>query len=154
MLDDLPIENVPAIMLSFDHQVSDGRIIRFSTGIAQAARPEELNALLDKLTAAADRQEAKYRLERLANDLKREEKLYEQGTADMLRLDEEARASYQQSGRRADWSPDKLTGAQRKDRENAEVSMSRRRDMIVALREQVALARGIVDGAHGATNSH
>ena len=146
--------DVPAIMLSVDHQVSEGRIIRFSTGLPRDVSPGELNALLDKLAAASDRQQAKHELQRLEDGLKREEKLYVQQQEDLVRLDEEAKARYAASGRKAEWSPDKLTGAQLKDRENAEVSIQRRRDMIVASREQAAKLKATIHAHDGGANSH
>lgn len=150
-----PIENIPAIMISVDHQVSEGRIVRFSTGIAQAAPLSEINGLLDKLSAATDRQQAKCELEKAQGDLKREEKLYAQQMEDMARLDGQQQAEYERSGKRAPWAPERLTAAQQKDRENAEVSIKRRRDMIVALREHVAKVQAKASvHADSTANSH
>ena len=152
--DDFSGVDVPAIMLSMDHQVDDGRIIRFSTGIPRDVPVAELNALLDKLAAATDRQRAKYEIQRLEEGLKREEKLYVQQQEDLVRLDEEAKARYAAGNRRGEWSLDKLTGAQLKDRENAEVSIARRRDMILASREQVAKLKATIHAHDGGANSH
>ena len=150
---DTPIENIPAVMISVDHQVTEGRIIRFSTGLPQSASPQEFNTLLDKLAAASDRQAAREALKRLESDLKREEKLYVQQQEDLARLDGEQRAAYEMTNKRASWSPDKLTGAQIKDRQNAEVSIKRREDGIRSLREMVAMNKAVLD-AHGGANSH
>ena len=153
MADDFSGVDVPAIMLSMDHQVSEGRIVRFSTGIPRDVPAHELNALLDKLAAATDRQQAKYELERLEDGLKREEKLYVQQQEDLVRMDEEAKARWSAT-KRTDWTPDKLTGAQLKDRENAEVSIARRRDMIFASREQLAKLKAMVHAPDSGANSH
>lgn len=153
MADDFSGVDVPAIMLSMDHQVSEGRIVRFSTGIPRDVAPSELNALLDKLAAATDRQQAKYELQRLEEGVKREEKLYVQQQEDLTRMDAEAEARWQQT-KRTPWAPDKLTGAQLKDRENAEVSIARRRDMIVASREQIAKLKATIHAPDSGANSH
>ena len=146
--------DVPAIMISVDHQVSEGRIIRFSTGVPRDVSAGVLNGLLDKLAAASDRQQAKHELQRLEDGLKREEKIYVQQQEDLVRLDEEAKARYAASGRKAEWTPDKLTGAQIKDRENAEVSIARRRDTIIASREQISKLKAMIHAHDGGANSH
>lgn len=153
MSDDFSGVDVPAIMVSMDHQVSEGRIIRFSTGIPRDVPAPELNALLDKLSAATDRQQAKYELERLEEGVKREEKLYVQQQEDLARMDGEAAAVWART-KRTDWTPDKLTGAQLKDRENAQVSIARRRDMIVASREQIAKLKATINAPDSGANSH
>lgn len=154
MSDDFRDVNVPAIMLSMDHQVSQERIIRFSTGIPRDVEPRELNALLDKLSAATDRQAARYELQRLEDAAKREEKLYVQQQEDLVRMDAEREAEWSRSNKRAPWTHDKLTGSQLKDRENAEVSIARRRDMIVANREQIAKLKATINAPDSGANSH
>lgn len=145
------LEGTPAIAISYDHQVSDGRIIRFHTGCAADASQSEINALLDKLTASTDRQAAKYELEKLAVMIEREEKLYVQQTEDMARLTMEAEAEHSASGRKGAFS---LRGAQKTDHDNAALSIARRRDMIKMNREQAARLKAVVDASHGAANSH
>ena len=153
MADDFSGVDVPAIMLSMDHQVSEGRIVRFSTGIPRDVPKAELDALLDKLAAATDRQQAKYELERLEDGLKREEKLYIQQQEDLVRMDAESESRWSAT-KRTPWTPDKLTGAQLKDRENAELSINRRRDMILASREQLAKLKAMVHAPDCGANSH
>jgi hypothetical protein len=145
------LDGTPAIAISYDHQVSDGRIIRFHTGCAADASQSEINGLLDKLTASTDRQAAKYELEKLAVSIAREEKLFVQQTEDMARLTLEAEAEHLASKRKG---PLTLRGAQIKDRENAEISIARRRDMIKAARDEAIRLKAVVDASHGAANSH
>ena len=147
-----PIENIPAVMVSYDLQIAEGRIIRFNTGIAQSAPAAEWNKLLDKMTSAADRLEARHLLEQTEQRLKLEEKTYIAQQEDFVRLDAEQQAAYEKTGRRGEF---KLTGAQLKDRENAETSIKRRAEMIKDMRDHLAkLKAKAALNADGAANSH
>lgn len=152
-MDDLAQIDVPAVVVSLDHQISEGRIIRFQTGVAQGASPAELNALLDKLTAAMDRQAAKYKLEALEAQVKEDERLYVMRQEDMTRIDEEARAAYERSDRRTPWSPEKLPANKLSERNNAAIFVKRLRDGIVDKRAAIATLTKLVGGhANGAAN--
>jgi hypothetical protein len=148
------VENAPAIMVSYDHQVSDGRILRFSTGVARDAEPAAINALLDKLTAATDRQAAKYELEKLKETLAQEEKFYTLRQEDLVRIDASAQAEWETSNRKAPWTADKLSATKRQERQQAEIMAQRLRDSIVANRQRVEVLSKAVSGADRATNSH
>ena len=146
-MDDMATVDVPAIAVSIDHQISDGRIIRFQTGVAQDAAPAELNALLDKLTAAMDRQAAKYKVEALTAQLAEDEKLYTLRLEDMTRIDAEAQAEYERKGdRRAPWSLDKLPAAKLSERKNADIFIGRLRDNIKEKRAEIASLTKMVSG--------
>lgn len=152
-MDKEPID-IPAVVVSMDHQISDGRIIRFQTGIAQDADARDYNALLDKLSAATDRQAAKYRLDDLRKKLAEEEDLYKTRMEDLTHLDASAQAEYEKQGRKAPWAPEKLPAAKLQERQQADIFIKRIRDSILAKRAEVATLTGIVSGANGSAASH
>ena len=154
MSDEFDVENVPAIAISFDTTIDQGRIIRFQTGVAQDAPASAISALIDKLVSVADRQEARYKLQALQTQIEQEEKLYVERQEDLVRIDAEAKAQYEAGGRRAGWSPDKLPPARLQERSNADTFVKRLRDAIIAKRAEAEKVKAIVDGAHFATNSH
>lgn len=148
------VEEVAAIAISYDHQIGDGRIIRFHSGVAVDAPAATLNGLLDKLTAAADRQAARYEYEALQKKLLEEEKFYAMRREDLIRIDAEAQAAYEQTGRRSPWSLDKLPADKRQLRQSIETMEKRLRDDIVADRARIEALAKVVNGADVATNSH
>jgi hypothetical protein len=155
-MDDISQVDVPAVVVSIDHQISEGRIIRFQTGIAKDAPAAEFDALLDKLTTATDRQAAKYKIETLQAQLAEEEKLYIMRQEDLTRIDAEAQAEYERKGdRRAPWSPDKLPANKLAERKNADIFISRLRDNIKSKRSDLATLTKLVGGHAngGATRS-
>ena len=146
---------VTAIAVSFDHQLSDGRILRFHTGIAEDASAEELNALLDRLTAASDRQAARYKLQALQADLVKNERMYQERAEDVIRIDAEAEAAYGRSNRKVPWSPDQLTPKQKQDRDNVAIMGKRLKEMILEQRGEIAQLQQVVNGAaHSAADRH
>lgn len=138
---------VGAIAVSYDHQISDGRILRFHVGIAEDAASEEFNALLDKLTAAGDRQAAKYQLEALQHHLKRDEKLYLAREKELIRVDAEQEAEYNASPRKMPWGPDRLTAKQKTERQQVLQNRSIAMESIVEQRNEIARLTKVVNGA-------
>lgn len=145
---------VTAIAVSFDHQVSEGRILRFHTGIAEDAPAEAIDRLLDKLTAAADRQAAKYRLEELRRKIAAEEKIYASRSEDLIRIDAEAQAEYEKGNRRQPWAMERMSPAKQQERNNVQVFLARARDGILEWRaEEKLLAQKVNGVAHSTADS-
>ena len=67
-------EPAPALGMSIQVDLGAGRIATLQTHIASDCTLMSLNALLDKMTAAGDRQRAHYKLEELHRDLLKQEK--------------------------------------------------------------------------------
>ena len=156
MSDELPIENIPAVMISYDHQISDGRILRFSTGIAQSAPPAEFDALLGKLTGAAERQEARLAAETLERQLETAEADYTQFAEKLVELEQTQETEYMRSNRKAPWGIDKLSAAQLKDREQAANSVKAQAVAVKKLRKNIdwVKSKANLDAPNSRANSH
>lgn len=144
---------VTAIAVSFDHQLSEGRVLRFHTGISFDATPGQLDALLDRLTAATDRQAAKYEIKKIEKELAEHEKFYVMREEELVRVDEEAAARYARSNKREAFSIEKLTGKEHSDRQNIVIMRDRLREAIIERRAELSQLKGLVNGGtHGAAD--
>ena len=82
-------EDVPALGVEIASALGDTRQVKMTTFVSRDAPPAELNALLDKLVAAAARQEAGARIEKLTDDIAEGERTLQNLHDDVTRLDGE-----------------------------------------------------------------
>ena len=108
MADGSPKEVVAAIALgvSMNVQVDGNRQIVFQTHVGRDDPLPILNAALDKMTQAADRQVAKYMLISLRKELHQHEKALKDQTEDMARVQAENLERWEQSGRKGAYKLD------------------------------------------------
>lgn len=81
-----------ALGFSLQIDLGAGRVCTMQTFLPNFCSAIELNRMLDKMTAAGDRQRAHYRIEELEREIAREEKAQEQHKEDLARLDREHEA--------------------------------------------------------------
>lgn len=87
---DMPaIEKAPALGMSIQVDLGSGRVATLQTFVDSTCSVREVNAMLDKMTSAGDRQRAHYKIEELERDLKQETKLHAGSQEDLERLDKE-----------------------------------------------------------------
>jgi hypothetical protein len=105
------IENVPAIGVSFKHQLDDYREIVFQGYVPASCTDREFNELLDKLTRASDRQKAKTHLPTIQGLLEVKQNALVAETNELFMANSERdaqsdlwRRESQESGRR-NWKP-------------------------------------------------
>jgi hypothetical protein len=82
-----PLDKVPAIGVSYTITLDEKRAIVMQTHIDGEAPLAEINQLLDKLGAAGDRQELRYRLEKLDKEIAEHESALTRIDVDMAAMD-------------------------------------------------------------------
>jgi len=85
----LPLDKAPALGMSIQVDLGSGRVATLQTFVDSTCSIFELNAMLDKMTHAGDRQRAHYKIEELERDLKQEQKLLAQHADDLARIDKD-----------------------------------------------------------------
>lgn len=145
-------EEVGAIAISFDHQIAEGEILRFHVGVAEDAAADTIDRVLDKLTAASERQARQREVKKLQAQLKQEEELYVKNREDLVRIDAEAEAEHVRSGRRTPYSPDKMAADKRQVKQQRENMDQRIRDSVNAIKARLGTLQA-VNGADRAANS-
>lgn len=68
---DAPAQEAPALGFSLQIDLGAGRVATMQTFLPNSCDITELNAMLDKMTHAGDRQRAHYKIEELQSDLKK-----------------------------------------------------------------------------------
>lgn len=134
---------LPAIGMSYKVGLGDGKELVFQTHVPQNVEPAEMDALIDKLRDAADRQAA-------FSDLVELEKVLEQQTTAMLaaeeqkaKIDADYSAKWKASGKRGEI---KLTGAERNALDNFEKSRQGFLSMIGRVQAQIDKTKAKIGG--------
>jgi hypothetical protein len=156
-----------AIGFSVQYQLDDGRNLAFSSCIDAECDPALLNAALDKLVDAAERQQARVKVPKLRKELERMEAGHQRAMEDMFRLDQEAELAntawknrFNGEGRRGEY---KMSAAQLNeknkrdaDRTNAEITFKRYQEEIALrkaeLEEMTVAISSAADSRSGVPN--
>jgi hypothetical protein len=93
----------PAIGFSVDCKINDRRAYVTQSYLPITASPKEINELLDRLLAAADRQEVRYRLKDMRLLLEKAEQELPLHEKDLVKFEETTVREHQASGRRSDF---------------------------------------------------
>jgi chromosome segregation ATPase len=83
------VEDVPALGVEVVSALGDTRQVKMTTYVSRDAPKAEIDALLDKLVAAAERQEAKPKAAKLQDDIEDGERTLQNLRDDITRLDGE-----------------------------------------------------------------
>lgn len=83
------VEDVPALGVEIVSALGDTRQVKMTTYVSRDAPKAEIDALLDKLVAAAERQEAKPKAAKLQDDIEDGERTLQNLRDDITRLDGE-----------------------------------------------------------------
>lgn len=86
---DAPAQEAPALGFSLQIDLGAGRVATMQTFLPNSCDITELNAMLDKMTRAGDRQRAHYKIEELKLQLQRENDFINQAKDDLARIDGE-----------------------------------------------------------------
>lgn len=90
-------EAVTVIGMSYQHQLDTTKGLVFQTHIPSNASSEQINATLDKLVTAGERQRARVRIPEIELDIKAKEDFIKRAQGEMLRLDTEMDLAQQQA---------------------------------------------------------
>jgi hypothetical protein len=118
----------PAIVTSITAQIGPNRSITMQFGIPMDMRPADLNAYLDKVMAAMDRQNDKGLLTEYKVSLEKAQ--FNLETAAQQRANHEAacRDAFEKSGRHGEWKP---TGSQKQELSNFDNNVRDLRDKTI-----------------------
>lgn len=86
-------EDVPALGIEIVSALGDTRQVKLTTFVSRDAPKAELDALLDKLVSAAERQEARPKAAKLLDDIEDGERTLQNLRDDIVRLDGEHRTN-------------------------------------------------------------
>ena len=132
-----------ALGITVQMQIGERRQIAMQTHVTRDCSEADLNAVLDKATAALDRQNAKYRIQELRVVLVQNLKQYEQ-SADNL-TDTERKWSNDWANRKR-MGPLELTESQRTIQVQAKGHLERLRNEIRVLEAEIAVLEKQVKG--------
>ena len=124
-----------AITFSIEAKINQGRSIVAQTAISRDASPEAINAVLDKVHAALDRQEAKALIKGLKITLERDSKTLETQVSAVEQLKQAYENEWSASGRKGSFE---LRGQQRSNVENQQKSMETLKERINTIKRDRA----------------
>ena len=96
------IEKVPSIGISYTVELPGKKALVMQSFVGRDADPKELNATLDKIRVAADRQFAFGAIQQLKLQLEQEQKMASDHAARMAQVDENIRRDWGSRGRKGE----------------------------------------------------
>lgn len=133
-----PAKEALALQVRYEAQFQGTKRLEMVTVIASDAPSGELDALLDKMARAADRQSDYYELEAMRQKLKDLQDLIRRYEGDAIRVLEVSQAQWAASGRRGDWTEDCLSGSEKQARLAVEKSIAKARQEGTQLKLEIA----------------
>jgi hypothetical protein len=133
----------PAIGFSLDCKINDRRAFVIQTYLPLSATPAEINAMLDKLHASADRQEVRYRLKDMRLLLEKAEVELPMHEKKLVEFEESVVRRYKKSGRGVDFE---WKGNEATNRDNLLQSVAMGRVSIERIKKGIAEAEAELKG--------
>jgi hypothetical protein len=115
----------PALGISLLTQLDDKHALTMQTHMASDCSPAELNAMLDKISAAVDRQALAYRLPGLLRDNAQRKAFLERAAADVDAIDARRREEWVAKNRRGAF---KLTPQHKAERDQVMTNIARNKE--------------------------
>jgi hypothetical protein len=141
------VQVTPAIELSVVFDANGGRA--FQTRLAPLpldTAGQDLDNVLDLVLKAIDRQIARYELMDSEARLKEQVNRIEKYEGLVVTLEEKAKIDWEQSGRRGEWSIERLPPSYRNARETTTINLQKERAEADALQDKVRRLRSMVNG--------
>lgn len=136
-----------AIGVSFSHQVSTERSIVMQTHVARDSSDTLLNAVLDKMRDAIDRQVAGHRVKELRKSLEMQKKQLRRVKEDLIRIDAQSERAWLIAGKKGPYKPaNELV----QHRENARVTEERFKEEIRDIENEIAAMEAVQNADSGA----
>ena len=130
---DKGLASAPALGVSLKIQLDPMRELVFQTHVERD--DPSLNAILDRVTGAGDRQAKKYRLITLRRELDINENRLKDMREDLVQIDRREQEEWIRSGRKGDF---KLSSTQREARKNAQITDARGQEIIGRIKDEIA----------------
>lgn len=134
-------KEAPAIGVSLQMTIDQKRTLVLQTHVPQE-EASSLNGVLDTITKAADRQDAKYLVEHVRRLLRQAERNYMDTEAGIERQRDDARAAWEASGRQGEFT---VGGTVAADVNNGLKSLVRFREEIAAHRDEIARLEAVAE---------
>jgi hypothetical protein len=131
-----------AAAITLNVQLGERRTLSLATYVPRDADIGAYNAVLDKLGAAADRQEAKIKLIDLKRELQVTTARAEQHASDYQRIDQKNADDWERSGKKG--AP-RLSAQEQSAKDNAKIAAENYRKQIDALVAEIAATEGIIN---------
>lgn len=139
----------PALGVSYSVQLDDKRNIVAQTYVPVDCTPVELDAILNKVGDAVDRQAAKYSIKALERSLRMQQKQLKRVTEDLAFQDDKNQNAFRAAGKKGQF---RLTNEQETHRANVFITQTRFQEEIDDLKREIAEAKAIFDGSNGGAN--
>lgn len=146
----VPTATAAALGFSYSVQVDDKRNIVLQSHVSLDCSPAELNAALDKMGNAVERQAARYTVIALRRSLAMQKKQLRRVTEDLVRQDEISHSAFRAAGKKGIF---KLTEQQEVHRANVLVTQGRFKEEIEDIERELAAAQAIANGTNVGPNS-
>src|SRR5271166_324722 len=148
-------EAVTVIGMSYQHQLDTTKGLVFQTHIPSNASSAQINATLDKLVSAGERQRARVRIPEVETTIKTKEDFIARAQGEMFRLDAEmdlmrqqAQAQWARSGKKGEMrmgvKDENDIAKARRDREQAEANLKMTMDQLEDHRNELGKLRELV----------
>lgn len=162
---DLDPNDTIAIGFQVQYQLGEGKGLAFSSCVDASADASVINAALDKLVIAAERQSARIKLPQLRKQLERLLVVHDRAKQDIYRLDQETgmqeqawEQQYKESGRRGAFklAPQQINTINKlkADRENAKITYSRHEEEIKYIQDEIDELERLILAVPSAANSN
>lgn len=143
-MSEIPLPDVdkdPSIGVSYNLQIGSGQSIVLQTFVPRDGEAKELNATLDKLRVAAERQWAFAERERLKMSLKSEEDMAAKQAMRIAQVDENIKASWSRSNKRGD---PVLSAKERQEQAQAYNNAEECKNRVAAVKKSIADIEAII----------
>ena len=128
-------EEIPAIGIAYNCELPGKKGIQFQTHVPQTADVASLNAVIDKIRVAADRQFAFGMIEHLRLQLEQEEKIASDHAMRMSQVDENIKREWSTGARKGD---PQLSSRQRQEQQQAYAHAEESKRRIAKVRADIA----------------
>lgn len=138
-----PEQKEIAVAVTMTAQISQNRSIVMQTYIPRDAEVDWYHHMLDKLSKAVDRQEAKASLEAEEANLALEEKTLKQQREDFVAIEERAQTAWEHSRKKGPWPG--LTAAEAAQKGTAATNIRRFEEAITKRKAEIAKLKALID---------
>lgn len=130
-----------AAAITVTAQISQNRSIVIQTYVPRDGSVRAFHDILDKLGAAADRQEAKYRLEGLQTELAQHEKTAKLLEEDFTGIEARSQAAWTAAGKKGDH---KLSANEMSQKSTAKTNIERYRVEIKKIKDEIVKCEAVI----------
>jgi muconolactone delta-isomerase len=133
----------PALSVLYNIVLDDQKTLALQTYLPVSCKPKELNELLDRMSAAADRQAAQGKIVKLKRSLAMQAKQLRRTTEDLNAIDGRFEAMWKKAGKKGEF---RLTTEQEAQKRNAHTTQARFGEEISEIKQEIADLEALLKG--------